>query len=113
MSNKLKVLVVCGSGRIRSLTAASILSLPPFNLNTCAAGIDQVNSIIPINKILIDWCDEIICTDPMHFKYLENLLQVMGINKLIRYIECKSFSMYNEETLVDKLTIELRKIYEN
>ena len=56
-----KVLCVCSAGLLRSPTAAVVLANPPFNYNTRAAGIDKDFALIPVDEVLIEWADEIVC----------------------------------------------------
>lgn len=56
-----KVLCVCSAGLLRSPTAAVVLSQEPFNYNTRAAGIDKDHALIPVDKVLLSWADEIVC----------------------------------------------------
>lgn len=56
-----KVLCVCSAGILRSPTAAMILTQPPFNFNTRAAGIEKDYALIVIDEVLLEWADEIVC----------------------------------------------------
>lgn len=56
-----KVLVLCSAGLLRSPTAAHILSAPPFNFNTRAAGTTLEYALVPISPALVFWADEIVC----------------------------------------------------
>jgi predicted protein tyrosine phosphatase len=55
-----KVLCVCSAGLLRSATAAVVLSQPPFNFNTRAAGLGE-SALIQVNDVLLHWADEIVC----------------------------------------------------
>lgn len=55
-----KVLCVCSAGINRSPTAALVLSGPPFNFNTRAAGVHSQWCLIPIDEVLAWWADEIV-----------------------------------------------------
>lgn len=56
-----KVLCVCSAGLLRSPTAAWVLSNPPFNFNTRAAGLNEEYALIPVDEVLVAWADEIVC----------------------------------------------------
>ena len=56
-----KVLCVCSAGCLRSPTAAVVLSQPPYNYNTRAAGLEVDFAIIPVDEVLLEWADEIVC----------------------------------------------------
>lgn len=58
-----RVLCVCSAGLLRSPTAAVVLSQPPFNFNTRAAGASQEYALVPLDRVLIEWADEIVCMD--------------------------------------------------
>src|SRR5271166_4230825 len=57
-----RVLCVCHGGINRSATLAWLLSQPPYNFNTRAAGVGD-EALIKIDPILIYWADEIICAE--------------------------------------------------
>lgn len=54
-----KVLCVCAGGRLRSPTAAVVLSQTPYHFNTRTAGLAGY-ALIPVNLILLSWADEIV-----------------------------------------------------
>ena len=59
-----KVLCVCSAGLLRSPTAAVVLSQEPFNFNTRAAGLQEEFALIPVDDVLLEWADEIVCMTP-------------------------------------------------
>lgn len=58
-----RVLIACSAGLLRSPTVAFVLSSPPYNFNTRSVGLDVGHALIPIDKVLIEWADEIIVMD--------------------------------------------------
>lgn len=58
-----RVLCVCSAGLLRSPTAAVVLSQEPFNFNTRAAGLTEEFALIPVDEVLIEWADEIVCME--------------------------------------------------
>lgn len=56
-----KVLCVCSAGLLRSPTAAFVLSQEPFDFNTRAAGLVPDFALIPVDEVLLEWADEIVC----------------------------------------------------
>lgn len=56
-----RVLCVCSAGLLRSPTAALVLSMPPFNFNTRAAGIEESYALVPVDEVLVFWAQEIVC----------------------------------------------------
>ncbi len=67
-----RVLCVCSAGLLRSPTAAVVLSQPPFNFNTRAAGAVNEYALIPVDDVLIEWADEIVCMEPGHLATLQS-----------------------------------------
>lgn len=56
-----RVLCVCSAGLLRSPTAALVLSQEPFNFNTRAAGLDVSHALIPVDSVLLEWADAVVC----------------------------------------------------
>lgn len=69
-----KVLCVCSAGINRSPTAALVLSGPPFNFNTRAAGVHSQWCLIPIDEVLVWWADEIVFMEESHVKLIEHMI---------------------------------------
>lgn len=61
-----KVLCVCSAGLLRSPTAAVVLSQDPFNFNTRAAGLEEEFALVPVDDVLLEWADEIVCMTRSH-----------------------------------------------
>lgn len=78
--NYKKVLCVCSAGCLRSPTAAVVLSQEPFNFNTRSCGIDTGFAIIPIDPVLMEWADEIVCMDEFQKKKLNQMTDKPVIN---------------------------------
>lgn len=66
-----RVLCVCSAGLLRSPTTAWVLSNEPFNYNTRAAGLDVGHALIPVDNVLLEWADEIVCMDEYQEKVLK------------------------------------------
>lgn len=56
-----RVLCVCSAGLLRSPTAAEVLSRPPYLYNTRAAGLSKEFALIPVDKVLLSWAEEVVC----------------------------------------------------
>lgn len=69
-----KVLCVCSAGLLRSPTAAVVLSQPPFNFNTRAAGAEDSYALIPVDNVLLKWADELVCMTQQHAEMLKTKL---------------------------------------
>lgn len=61
-----RVLCICSAGLLRSPTAAVVLSQPPFDFNTRAAGIEESYALVPVDEVLVGWADEIVCMTRQH-----------------------------------------------
>ncbi len=55
-----RVVTLCSAGCLRSPTAAAVLSSPPYDFNTRAAGLTEEYAIIPFSPALAAWADEIV-----------------------------------------------------
>lgn len=69
-----KVLSVCSAGMLRSPTIAWVLSNDPYNFNTRSCGVSKEYALIAVDEALIFWADDIICVDPLHKAYIEELI---------------------------------------
>lgn len=69
--NTKKVLCVCSAGLLRSPTTAQILSAPPYNYNTRAAGCNEEYALVPVTELLIHWADEIVFMDLEHYQRVD------------------------------------------
>jgi predicted protein tyrosine phosphatase len=79
-----RVLCVCSAGLLRSPTAALVLSKEPYNYNTRAAGLAEEYALIPVDDVLLQWADEIVCMDQFQKSVLEvKLLQLGAPTKVI------------------------------
>lgn len=78
-----KVLCVCSAGLLRSPTAAVILSQEPYNFNTRAAGISQEYALIPVDQVLLEWADEIVCMDGNQAKSIKKMMRKMEPKPII------------------------------
>lgn len=67
-----RVLCVCSAGVLRSPTTAWVLSNPPFNFNTRAAGIEVDYALVPVDEVLVNWADEIVVMEPWHKEALDS-----------------------------------------
>jgi len=57
-----RVLCVCSAGLLRSPTCANTLH-KEYGYNTRACGLDVNYALIPIDEVLVEWADEIVCMD--------------------------------------------------
>lgn len=68
-----RVLCVCSAGLLRSPTTAVVLSQEPYNYNTRAAGLIPEFALVPVDKVLLDWADEIVCMTKEQKEILDKL----------------------------------------
>lgn len=66
-----KVLCVCSAGLLRSPTTALVLSMPPFNFNTRAAGYSEDYALVVADDVLLEWADEVVCMEKSQQTWLE------------------------------------------
>lgn len=78
--NYRRVLCVCSAGLLRSPTAAWVLSNEPYNYNTRAAGLDTGHALIPVDEVLLEWADEIVCMNEDQQKTLQEKTKKPVIN---------------------------------
>lgn len=91
-----KVLCVCSAGLLRSPTAAVVLSGRPFHYNTRAAGVDTEFALIPVDEVLLEWADEIVCMEDLHLRQLKNL----GCTKTIIVLDLEDCYNYRDPELM-------------
>lgn len=70
-----KVLCVCSAGILRSPTAALVLAQEPYNFNTRAAGLTAEFALVPVDEVLLHWCDELVCMDHRQERQLKKMLK--------------------------------------
>ena len=75
-----KVLCVCSAGILRSPTAALVLSQEPFHYNTRAAGCEADYALIPVDKVLLSWADEIVVMEAWQKKHVDGMLEEFMID---------------------------------
>ena len=96
-----KVLCVCSAGLLRSPSTAFVLSQEPFNFNTRAAGIVNDFALIPVDQVLLEWADEIVCMDALQTDMIKKDLENHGIdNKPVHNLKIPdNFEYRNPELL--------------
>lgn len=64
-----RVLCLCSAGLLRSPTAANVLH-KEYGYNTRAAGVTEDFALIPVDDVLLEWADEIVCVEASVWKRL-------------------------------------------
>lgn len=95
-----KVLAVCSAGLLRSPTTAFVLSQPPFNFNTRAAGLVPDFALIAVDEILIHWADEIVCMNMEQAQHLKE----SGCDKPIICLNIDDNYEYRDPDLIKLIT---------
>jgi predicted protein tyrosine phosphatase len=105
-----KVLCVCSAGLLRSPSTALVLSQEPFNFNTRAAGIVNNFALIPVDQVLLEWADEIVCMDSYQTDVIKkNLLEYKIRQKPVHNLNVPDSFEYRNP---DLLKIIKEKCYE-
>ena len=102
-----KVLCVCSAGLLRSPTVAWVLSNEPFSFNTRAVGIDEGHALIPIDPVLIEWADEIVCMD-----VVQQITLKEKTTKPVHSLGIGDSFDYRDPVLIEKATERLKQIFE-
>lgn len=76
-----RVLCVCSAGLLRSPTMAVILSQAPYHYNTRAVGLVKEFALIPIDKVLLEWADEIVCATEDQAEFIRNNMKPDAVVK--------------------------------
>lgn len=95
-----KVLCVCSAGLLRSPTAALVLSQEPYNFNTRACGLVQEFALIPLDMVLIEWADEIVCMEEKQHRVVvektEKLVLCLAIDDDYQYRDPQLMKLIQE-----------------
>lgn len=97
-----RVLCVCSAGLLRSPTAAFVLSQEPFNFNTRAAGLTKEFALIPVDSVLLDWADEVVCMDAEQKEQLEKMLDEAADTPVIN-LDIEDSYRYRDPELMEKI----------
>jgi len=92
-----KVLCVCSAGLLRSPTMAVVLQ-EKYGYNTRAAGTDEDHALIPVDKVLVHWADEIVCAEERHANQLVKMFGPLAESKLV-VLRLPDMFGYMDETL--------------
>lgn len=102
-----RVLCVCSAGLLRSPTAAWVLSNEPYNFNTRAVGLEQSYALIPVDDVLIEWADEIVCMNEKQEQALK------GYGKPVRNLNINDSFDYRDKGLVTIIKMRAKEIWGN
>jgi len=89
---------------LRSPTAAVVLSQEPYNYNTRAVGVDHDHALIPVDNVMLEWADEIVCMEKYHEQMIRMLfpdydkeITVLDIPDRFRYRDPELIEMIKEK----------------
>ena len=108
-----RVLCVCSAGLLRGPTAALVLSQEPYNFNTRAAGLEEEFALIPVDRVLLEWADEIVVMNSKQAEEIRGRLEeekpivVLGIPDSFRYRDPELISLIRQA--YDKHAEEMSK----
>lgn len=100
-----RVLCLCSAGLLRSPTMAKVFSNPPYNYNTRAAGVYADYALVPVDEVLIEWADEIVCANRDVFNELKLHFGELG-HKQIRTLNLPDKFQYNDPELVEQIVVQ-------
>lgn len=95
-----RVLCVCSAGLLRSPTAALVLSQEPYNYNTRAAGLTAEFALVPVDRVLLHWAEEVVC---MSQEQAEHLRDLIGEEKPIVVLNIPDIYGYRDPELIEKI----------
>lgn len=104
-----KVLCCCSAGVLRSPTAALVLSQDPYRFNTRAVGCVAEHALIPVNSLLLEWADEIVCMELGQVKSIERMLKQLGLAKPVINLDIPDRFPYRDETLIEMIKTQYDK----
>lgn len=99
-----KVLCVCSAGLLRSPTAARILSMPPFNFNTRAVGLDSGHALIPLEGVHLYWAHVVVCMDSNQKSAIKHLATQCGTNIEIHNLSIPDEFRFRDPALEKMIT---------
>jgi len=109
--NTKRILCVCSAGLLRSPTIAHILSSPPWNFNTRAAGISKEYALVPVDTVLVSWAEDIVVVEPWMRDELVITYGEVLANTHIHALDVPDRFEYRDPYLVKLLNEALPKIY--
>lgn len=105
MSNKYKrVLCICSAGLLRSPTAAWLLGQAPWNHNTRAAGLTPEFALIPVDQVLLEWAQEIVCMTQEQTDAVTEMLKQLDLPTPVLNLNVPDNFGYRDSVLVDLIT---------
>jgi len=104
-----RTLCVCTGGLLRSPTLAWVLSNPPWNRNTRAAGSDIDCALVHANDLLLTWADEIVFVNPINAAQVAKRYKPRETQR-VYVLDVPDHFAYRDPELVEGLAKELRRV---
>jgi predicted protein tyrosine phosphatase len=95
-----RVLCVCSAGLLRSPTAAFVLSQEPWNYNTRAAGLVPQFALVPVDDVLLEWADEVVCMSQEQADEVTGRLRAKRVKTLVVCLNIPDSFSYRDPELV-------------
>lgn len=100
-----KVLCCCSAGILRSPTAALVLAQNPYGYNTRACGLEESFALIPFDKVLAGWADEIVVMTKQHRAVAKMYLEEWGMEKTIVCLNIQDDFEYRDPQLMELVKV--------
>lgn len=95
-----RVLCLCSAGLLRSPTAAWVLSNPPYNYNTRAAGLTPEYALVPVDEVLLGWADEVVV---MESWMADELAEKYGYSGPLVVLDIRDMYEYRSPELIAEI----------
>lgn len=92
---------------LRSPTAAFVLT-KRYGLNTRSCGVDTESALIPVDRILLTWSEEIVCFEHSHQYAIEMLLDKFKLKRRIVNLQIPDEYEYMQEELINLIEVTYR-----
>jgi predicted protein tyrosine phosphatase len=98
-----RVLCVCSAGLLRSPTAAFVLSQEPYNFNTRAAGLVEEFALIPVDKVLLNWADQIVVMTEEQSEEIKEMLKIEDLDTPVICLNIEDSYSYRDPELIEAI----------
>ena len=105
-----RVLTVCSAGLLRSPTAAFVLSNPPFNFNTRAAGLNADFALVVVDEYLLAWASQVVCMTQDQKVDLLDMVKGMSVPPEIVCLDIEDDFEYRDPKLMKLIAKNYRAV---
>lgn len=111
--NKYKpVLCICSAGLLRSPTMARVLQ-DEYGYNTRAAGIDEDFALIPVDRALVAWADEIVFAEQSHYDKFSKMFDVDMPYFKTKVLNLPDYYSYMDPALCARIRAKYKELLDN